>query len=52
MPNASYFPDELKELSYKNALLFGGLSYFEEYIDKLESQGYITITAKPIDSEK
>lgn len=50
MPKDSYFPDGLKELSYKNALLFGGLSYFEEYIDKLESQGYIT--AKPIDSEK
>lgn len=50
MPKDSYFPAELKELSYKNALLFGGLSYFEEYIDKLESQEYIT--AKPIDSEK
>ena len=34
MPDASFFPDELKELSLKNAPEFS-FSFFDEYIDRL-----------------
>jgi len=50
MPDTAFFPPELKDFPFKNALPFGGLSYFEDYIDKLEQKGYIT--ASPVDSEK
>ncbi|MBR5101945.1 MAG: toll/interleukin-1 receptor domain-containing protein [Muribaculaceae bacterium] len=44
MPDASFFPDELKELSLKNAPEFS-FSFFDEYIDRLIEKDYIT--AKP-----
>lgn len=50
MPSEDWFPDELKEFAYKNALPFGGLNYFDDYIHQLETKGYITAT--PIDSGK
>lgn len=50
MPAEDWFPDELKEFAYKNALPFGGLNYFDDYIHQLETKGYITAT--PIDSGK
>jgi len=50
MPPVDWFPDELKEFAYKNALPFGGLSYFDDYINQLETKGYIT--ASPIDGGK
>lgn len=50
MPSEDWFPDELKEFAYKNALPFGGLNYFDDYIHQLETKEYITAT--PIDSGK
>ncbi len=44
MPNQSFFPDELKELSLKNSPEFS-FSYFEEYLNKLIDKGYITSEA-------
>ena len=40
MPKQEFFPDELQELSLKNALEFS-FSYFEEYLNKLIEKGYI-----------
>ena len=41
MPQQEFFPEELKELSLKNAPEFS-FSYFEEYLTKLIEKGYIT----------
>lgn len=41
MPKREFFPDELQELSLKNAPEFS-FSYFEEYLNKLIEKGYIT----------
>ncbi len=41
MPKAEDLPDELKELTMKNAPEFS-FSYFDTYLDKLEEKGYIT----------
>lgn len=49
MPSEKEFPDELKEFAYKNALHFGGLNYFEEYIHQLESKKYLS--AAPVDRD-
>ena len=45
MPNIDMFPDELKELTLKNAPEFS-FSYFEEYLNKLVEKGYITAKAQ------
>jgi formylglycine-generating enzyme required for sulfatase activity len=45
MPSEESLPPELKELSKKNALEFS-YAYFDDYIDKLISKGYLTATAK------
>lgn len=49
MPKADTLPDELKELTLKNAPEFS-YSFFEEYLNKLIEKGFIT--AKPLDSNK
>lgn len=48
MPDASFFPEELKELSYKNAPEFS-FSFFDQYIDRLIKKGFIT--SKPQTNE-
>ena len=45
MPNIDMLPDELKELTLKNAPEFS-FSYFEEYLNKLVEKGYITAEAQ------
>ena len=45
MPKQEFFPDELQELSLKNAPEFS-FSYFEEYLNKLIEKGYITAEAE------
>lgn len=45
MPSEELLPPELKELSKKNALEFS-YTYFDDYIDKLISKGYLTATSK------
>ncbi len=45
MPDASFFPEELKAFSYKNAPEFS-FSFFDEYIDRLIEKDYITSTPK------
>ena len=45
MPRQNSLPDELKELSLKNAPEFS-FSYFEEYLNKLIEKGYITSEAQ------
>ena len=45
MPKEEFFPEELKELSFKNAPEFS-FSYFEEYLNKLVEKGYITSEAE------
>lgn len=45
MPKQEFFPDELKELSLKNAPEFS-FSYFEEYLTKLIEKEYITAKAE------
>lgn len=45
MPKQEFFPDELQELSLKNAPEFS-FSYFEEYLTKLIEKGYITAEAE------
>ncbi|MCI7780572.1 MAG: TIR domain-containing protein [Bacteroidales bacterium] len=44
MPDESFFPNELKDLSKKNAPEFS-FSFFEEYLNKLINKGYITSEA-------
>lgn len=45
MPKQEFFPNELQELSLKNAPEFS-FSYFEEYLNKLIEKGYITAEAE------
>lgn len=45
MPTEEFFPEELKDLSLKNAPEFS-FYYFEEYLNKLIEKGYITATAQ------
>lgn len=45
MPKQDFFPEELRELSLKNALEFS-FSYFDEYLTKLVEKGYITAEAE------
>lgn len=45
MPIEEFFPEELKDLSLKNAPEFS-FYYFEEYLNKLIEKGYITSTAQ------
>lgn len=45
MPTEEFFPEELKDLSLKNAPEFS-FYYFEEYLNKLIEKGYITSTAQ------
>lgn len=45
MPKQEFFPNELRELSLKNAPEFS-FSYFEEYLNKLIEKGYITSEAE------
>lgn len=45
MPGQNFFPDELKELSLKNAPEFS-FSFFEEYLNKIIEKGYITSKAE------
>ena len=45
MPEESFFPEELRALSKKNAPPFD-IAYFEEFIDRLIKQKYITAEAK------
>lgn len=47
MPNAEILPNELKELTLKNAPEFS-FSYFEEYLNKLVEKGYITSEAQAV----
>ena len=49
MPKAETLPDELKELTLKNAPEFS-CSFFEEYLNKLIEKGFIT--AEPLASNK
>lgn len=49
MPKAETLPDELKELTLKNAPEFS-YSFFEEYLNKLIEKGFIT--AEPLASNK
>ena len=49
MPKADTLPDELKELTLKNAPEFS-YSFFEEYLNKLIEKGFIT--AEPLASNK
>ena len=44
MPKEDFFPDEMKELSFKNAPEFS-FSFFEEYLNKLIERKYITSEA-------
>lgn len=41
MPSQNLLPEELKGLSLINSLPFGGLTYFDDYIDKLIEKEYI-----------
>lgn len=45
MPKQEFFPNELQELSLKNAPEFS-FSYFEDYLNKLIEKGYITAEAE------
>lgn len=45
MPSEESLPSELKDLAKKNALEFS-YAYFDDYIDKLISKGYLTATSK------
>lgn len=45
MPSEESLPSELKDLAKKNALEFS-YTYFDDYIDKLISKGYLTATSK------
>ena len=45
MPKQDFFPEELKELSLKNAPEFS-FSYFDAYLNKLIDKGYITAEAE------
>lgn len=47
MPNIDTLPDELKELTLKNAPEFS-FSYFEEYLNKLVEKGYVTSEAQVV----
>lgn len=47
MPNANILPEELKELTLKNAPEFS-FSFFEEYLNKLVEKGYITAEAQNV----
>lgn len=47
MPNIDTLPNELKELTLKNAPEFS-FSYFEEYLNKLVEKGYITAEAQAL----
>lgn len=49
MPSEDFFPDELKELCFKNAPKFS-IAYFNEYINKLIKKDYLI--SKPNQEDK
>lgn len=50
MPSEEKFPEDMKGFSYRNALPFGGLNYFDNYIQQLEERGYLI--SHPVNQDK
>lgn len=44
IPDSRDFPPELAQLPLINSLVFGGISYFDDYINKLERKRYLNST--------